>query len=140
MSLFPQADAAALGVKLAIIGAIAVVVVGLAWRCNALGKDLAAAGREVDRLSGEVQRADLVVTQAKTVNDALRAAVLRQNADIEAAKATVAKLEAESRAARARLASDQAAARETDSARRARLDKPSAAEMNAVLRGVVGAM
>ena len=140
MSLFPQVDAAALGVKLAIIGAIALVVVGLAWRCSSLSDDLAAAQRETERLTVEVQRADLVVNQAKTVNDAVRATVLRLNDENAANADRVAKLEADASAARRAAAQRAAAGRADDSARRARLDAPLPAEMNAVLRGLVGTM
>lgn len=95
---------------------------------------------KVTELGQRVIRADAEVKQAAVVNQAMRDAIVRQNTEIQAAKAVVAKLEADARAARTRLAADQEAARRDDSARRARLDKPTAAELNAVLRGVVGAM
>lgn len=140
MSLLPQVDAAKLGLKLAIIGAVALVVGALAWRCSVLEAQRDAAVREVARLRSEMDRADRVVQQAGRVNDAMRATILRLNAENEANRAKASKLEADATAARRAAAQAAQLARAEDTQRRARLDKPSAAEMSAVLRGIVGAM
>ncbi len=140
MSLLPQFDAAKLGVKLAIIGAVALVVVALVWRCSVLEGQRDAADREIARLRGEMDRADRAVQQAAQVNHAMRDTILRLNTENEANRARASKLEADATAARRAAAQAAQAARTEDTQRRARLDKPSAAEMSAVLRGIVGAM
>lgn len=140
MSLLPQVDAARLGVKLAIIGAVALVVVALAWRCSVLEGQRDAADREVARLRSEMDRADRAVQQAARVNEAMRTTILRLNAENEANRAKAGKLEADATAARRAAALAAQTARAEDTQRRARLDKPSAAEMSAVLRAIVGTM
>ncbi len=131
---------AAIGVRGAIAIGCCLLVAVLALRYDAVVDERDALRAKVTELGQRVIRADAEVKQAAVVNQAMRDAIVRQNADIQAARAVAAKLEADARAARTRLAADQEAARRDDSARRARLDKPSAAELNAVLRGVVGAM
>lgn len=131
---------AAIGVRGAIVIGCCLLVAALALRYDAVVDERDSLQTKVAELGQRVTKADAEVKQAAVVNQAMRDAIVRQNADIQAARAVVAKLEADARAARTRLAADQEAARRDDSARRARLDKPSAAELNAVLRGVVGAM
>lgn len=140
MSVLPQVDLARVGVKLAVVAAVALVIVSLAWRCSVLGAEAAKQAREVARLNGEMDRAHQAVQQAARVNGAMRDTILRLNAENEANRTQAAKLEAEAFAARRAAAQAAELARSEDSQRRARLDKPSAAEMSAVLRGIVGAM
>ncbi len=140
MSLLPQVDLARVGAKLAVIAAVALVIVSLAWRCSVLGAEAAKQKREVARLAGELERAGQAVQQAERVNGAMRDAILRLNAENVANQAKASKLEAEAFAARRAAAQAAQLARSEDAQRRARLDKPSAAEMSAVLRGIVGAM
>lgn len=140
MSLLPQVDLARVGVKLAVVAAVALVIVSLAWRCSVLGAEADKHKREVARLNGEMDRADQAVQQAARVNDAMRDAILRLNAENEANRSKAARLEADASAARRAAAQAAQLARSEDAQRRARLDKPSAAEMSAVLRGIVGAM
>ena len=131
---------AAIGFRGAIAIGCCLLVAVLMWRYDAVVDERDALREKVTELGRRVIRADTEVKQAAVVNQAMRDAIVRQNTDIQAARAVVAKLEADARAARTRLAADQEAARRDDTARRARLDKPTAAELNAVLRGVVGAM
>lgn len=140
MSLLPQVDLARVGAKLAVIAAVALVIVSLAWRCSVLGAEAAKQAREVVRLTGELERAGQAVQQAERVNGAMRDAILRLNAENVANQAKASKLEAEASAARRAAAQAAQMARSEDAQRRARLDKPSAAELSAVLRGIVGAM
>ncbi len=140
MSVLPQVDLARVGVKLAVVAAVALVIVSLAWRCSVLGAEADKQAREVARLNGEMDRADQAVQQAARVNGAMRDTILRLNAENEANRTQTAKLEAEASAARRAAAQAAQLARSEDAQRRARLDKPSAAEMSAVLRGIVGAM
>lgn len=140
MSLLPQVDLARVGVKLAVIAAVALVIVSLAWRCSVHKAEAAKQAREVVRLTGELERAGQAVQQAERVNGAMRDAILRLNAENAANQAKASKLEAEASAARRAAAQAAQLARTEDAQRRARLDKPSAAELSAVLRGIVGAM
>ena len=140
MSLLPQVDAAKIGVKLVVVAAVALVIVSLAWRCSVLGAEADKQAREVARLNAEMDRADQAIQQAERVNSAMRDAILRLNAENEANRTRATRLEAEASTARRAAAQAAQLARSEDAQRRARLDKPSAAEMSAVLRGIVGAM
>lgn len=140
MSLLPQVDLGRVGVKFAVIAAVAVVIVSLAWRVSVHKAEAAKQAREVVRLTGELDRAGQAVQQAERVNGAMRDTILRLNVENVANKAKASKLEAEASAARRAAAQAAQLARAEDAQRRARLDKPSAAEMSAVLRGIVGAM
>lgn len=131
---------AAIGFRGFIAIGCCLLVAVLMWRHDAVVDERDALREKVTELGQRLTRADAEVKQAAVVNGAMRDAIVRQNTEIQAARSVAAKLEADARAARTRLAADQEAARRDDSARRARLDKPSAAELNAVLRGVVGAM
>lgn len=129
-----------LGIKgIAIIAAI-LVVAAMAWRYEHIKSSRDALESEVTVLEAKLVTANAAVKQAGVVNQAMRDAIVRQNGLIDEARAQAVQLEAAARTARAVVAKQQAASRELDVKRRARLDAPSAAEMNAVLRSVVGAM
>lgn len=131
---------APIAVRLAAVGALLLVLAALWWRMDAAVERADAADREVARLQDEMTRADAAVKQAAVVNQAMRDAILRQNTEIQTAKALVATHEANAQAARRAADARAAAGRAEDTQRRARLDTPSPAEMNAVLRASVGAM
>lgn len=144
MSIFPVADveaaAARIGVKVIVFAVLCFTLAGLAWRCQYLSTARDVAEIKLESLGNLVTAADLAVNRANTVNQTMRDAVLRLNAENVAMKEQNTKLEATAAQARALVAKRVAGERAEDLSRRARLDKPTAAEMNAVLRGIVGTM
>ncbi len=131
---------ASIGVRLAAVAALGLVLVALWWRMGAAVERAEVAETKVAELGQRVIQADAAVKQATVVNQAMRDAILRQNTEIQAAKAEAVKLEAAAAAARRAADVRAAAGRAEDTQRRARLDTPSPAEMNAVLRASVGTM